>query len=149
MNTITILVETYGKDPTATIERWHRTANQHSHKRWPPSIPKSGIIIKPISFVGQQKKKGTIDQILIFRRTTLTPYMSPRPREPPDAASSRDARHPIRTLATVLLPRCDIITRCSTSPKKNAGIVHATPGPQEGHPTRCGHQHEMFNITQF
>jgi hypothetical protein len=55
MNTITILVETYGKDPTATIERWHRTANQHSHKRWPPSIPKSGIIIKPISFVGQQQ----------------------------------------------------------------------------------------------
>jgi hypothetical protein len=65
MNTITILVETYGKDPTATIERWHRTANQHSHKRWPPSIPKSGIIIKPISFVGQQqhpKKKNFFEK---------------------------------------------------------------------------------------
>src|SRR5450755_1958486 len=60
----------------------------------------------------------------------------------PDAASSRDARHPIRTLATVLPPRCGIITRCSTS-YQNAGTVHATPANRA---TPMRHHHEMLDI---
>src|SRR5947207_3186856 len=44
----------------------------------------------------------------------------------PDTASSRDARHPITTLATVLPPRCGIITKYSTS-HQLAGNRTTTP----------------------